>query len=182
MRRKIDEASLHAFMRALAPHADTQTRVYFVGGATAVLEGWRHATVDIDIEMKPESNSLLREIQQLKERMQLNVELASPAHFVPEVPGWEERSKFVAREGNISFYHYDYYAQALAKIERSHTRDANDVAEMLRRDLIQPKQLLELFTRIEPELFRYPAVDGRSFRRKLETLLANFEQRGNPSE
>jgi hypothetical protein len=30
--------------------------------------------------------------------LELNVELAAPDQFIPEVPGWRERSRFVVRE------------------------------------------------------------------------------------
>lgn len=61
---------------------------------------------------------LFRALPQLKEELEINIELASPDPFIPELPGWQERSLFVAREGRLSFYHYDLFAQALAKIER----------------------------------------------------------------
>lgn len=48
---------------------------------------------------------------------------ASTEQFIPELPGWRERSPFIRREGRISFNHYDLHAQALAKIERGHERD-----------------------------------------------------------
>ena len=97
--------------------------------------------------------------------------MASPAHFIPELPGWEQRSPFIAREGKLSFHHYDLYAQALAKIERGHARDRQDVQEMLGRGLVDPQRLRELFAQIEPELYRYPALDPASFRRAVEEAL-----------
>lgn len=130
MRRLIDRARLGQFMSAIARPARTEVRVYFVGGASAVLLDWRGTTIDIDLEIRPESEDILRAIPELKERLDINVELASPAHFIPELPGWEERSPFIAREGRVSFHHYDFYSQALAKIERSHARDLADVREM----------------------------------------------------
>jgi len=78
----------------------------------------------------------------LKESLEINVELASPADFIPELPGWEERCMFVCRESRLSFYHYDFYAQALAKIERGHTQDLVDVQEMIRRHLVDPRAAL----------------------------------------
>jgi hypothetical protein len=39
---------------------------------------------------------------------------------------------------------------------------------MLDDDLVDPKQLLALFERIEPELYRFPAIDPPSFRRAVE--------------
>lgn len=39
----------------------------------------------------------------------------------------EARLSCIAREGKLSFFHYDLYAQALAKIERCHSQDVADV-------------------------------------------------------
>ena len=172
MRSLTDEARLREFMRELGRAADGETRVYFTGGATAVLMGWRDSTLDADIRIVPDSDAVFRAIPALKERLHLNVELASPADFIPELPGWSDRSPFIAREGMVSFHHYDFYSQALAKIERGHERDRGDVAEMLARGLVEPARLRELFEAIVPRLDRYPAIDPPSFRRALDATLA----------
>ena len=72
------------------------------------------------------------------------------------------------REGSIDFHHYDFYAQALSKIERAHARDVADVGEMAARSLIEPARLLRFFEQIAPGLYRYPAIDPASFRRSVE--------------
>jgi hypothetical protein len=141
--------------------------VYLTGGATAVLEGWRASTIDIDIRIVPEHDALFRAIPRLKERLDINVELASPDHFIPVRPDWQERSPFIAREGRISFHHFDLCAQALSKIERGHAQDGADVREMLRRGLIDRAGLMEYFEAIEPGLYRYPALDPASFRQRV---------------
>ncbi len=150
-------------MRELGRAADRETRIYLVGGATAVLMGWRVATVDVDCVMRPESEAVLRAIPELKERLHVNIELASPHDFIPVPEGWEDRSVFIARVGDAAFYHYDLYAQALAKVERGHARDVQDVREMLRLGLISGAEARARFERIRPELFRYPAVDEKHF-------------------
>src|SRR5687768_10549109 len=104
-------------MDALGREAEVETRIYFTGGATAVLSGWRTTTIDADVLIVPDSDAVLRVIPRLKEDLQMNVELASPADFIPELPGWRERSLFIRRVGKASFHHYDFYAQALSKIE-----------------------------------------------------------------
>ena len=38
--------------------------------------------------------------------------------------------------------------------------------------VIQLARLSELFSVIEPELYRYPAIDPRTFRRRVEKLLS----------
>ncbi len=165
MRRPLDAERIRAFMRTLGAEADRPGRVYFTGGATAVLVGWRVSTIDVDVKLEPESDRVLRAIVRLKDSLEINVELASPDLFIPELPGWRERSELIAREGRLDFHHYDLYAQALAKIERGHAQDEMDVAEMLGRRLVDRAELRRLFTEIEPLLFRYPAIDARAFRR-----------------
>lgn len=172
MRRLVDRERLLLFMRELGRHAPTEARIYLTGGSSAVLLGWRETTIDVDVDVRPESEAVLRAIPRLKEELQINVELASPGHFIPELPGWQERSRFIVREGTIDFFHYDFYAQALSKIERSHARDLADVRAMREHGLIEPARLMKLFEAIEPQLFRYPAVDPRSFRRAVERFAA----------
>ncbi len=171
MRPLTDSERLGRFMKAIGAEASSSTRVYFTGGASAVLLGWRATTIDVDIKIVPERDEILRAIPKLKESLEINVELASPADFIPELPGWEGRSRFVATEGRVSFYHYDFYAQVLSKIERSHARDVEDVRQMMARGLVEPQRLLEFFAQIDPVLYRYPAIDSASFRRAVEEMI-----------
>jgi len=172
MRTPVDAERLAILMRQLGAAAGQSGRVYFTGGATAVLEGWRASTIDVDLKMVPDQDQLFRAIPRLKEELSINVELASPADFIPELPGWETRSRAIGTEGSLTFYHYDFYAQALAKIERGHAIDLEDVDQMIRRGLIEPPRLLELLDVIEPDLPRYPALDPPSFRRAVEAIVA----------
>ncbi len=170
MREAVTEPRLRTFMRAIAAEAREPGRIYFTGGACAVLQHWRESTLDIDITILPESDRILRTIPDLKELLHVNVELASPADFVPPLPGWETRSPFIALEGPISFHHYDFYSQALSKLERSHRKDLLDVSAMIRDGLVDPERLKALFKEVEDLLYRYPAVDPRSLRAAVERL------------
>jgi hypothetical protein len=155
-------------MSALASAAREDTVCYLIGGGTAVLLGWRESTVDVDIRLEPESAELLRELVKLKDELRINVELASPADFIPLPEGWRERSPFVAQEGKIVFRHFDPLSQALAKLERDHARDRGDVEAMIESGLVERRRLREAFDEIEPELFRFPAIDPRRFRARVE--------------
>jgi hypothetical protein len=161
-------ARIEQLMEAFGREADRAVRVYFVGGTTAVLMGWRDTTVDVDLIMRPENDRLYRAIPELKEALQVNIETASPVDFIPIPAGWEDRSTFVAQKGRVTFYHFDLYGQALAKVERGHRQDLDDVREMIARGLIEPRRAREYFTRIEPELHRFPAVHGPAFARAVE--------------
>lgn len=164
MRRPVDEERIRAFMRELGLRARTPVSIYLTGGATAVLHGWRPSTIDIDLRVEPEADDLLRLLPELKERLQINVELASPIDFVP-APGWEGRSLFIESRGPVTFLHFDPYAQALSKIERGHTKDVQDVRDLIEHGLVEKAELLRVFELAEPLLFRYPAVDPASLRR-----------------
>ena len=50
--------------------------------------------------------------------------------------------------------------------------------ELIRRGLIVQQRLLELFSVIEDQLYKYPAIDGASFRRAIEhTVVSEPAQR-----
>ena len=98
MRQKVNFARLEEFMKALASGTKQPARIFLVGGASAVLLGWRDSTIDIDLKLEPDSDELLRKLPLLKERLEVNVELASPDDFIPELPGWRDRSRFIQQE------------------------------------------------------------------------------------
>jgi len=163
MRAETTRAKLETFMAALGKHARGPGRIYLTGGATAVLYGWREMTIDVDLKPDPEPPGLFEALAVLKDQLDINVELASPDDFIPAVPGWRERSLFIARHGLIEFFHYDPYGQALSKLQRRHDRDLRDVRSMLRAKLIARDRLREMFALIKPQLIRYPAIDPASF-------------------
>ena len=163
-------------MQALGSAASQPTRVFLVGGATAVLMGWREMTLDIDFSLVPDRDEVLQAIPSIKERLCVNVELASPADFVPVKRDWEERSPFIAQIGNVSFYHYDLYAQALAKIERGHDQDLQDVTRLVTSGLVKPELLLSYFESVQDQIFRYPSIDAASFRAAVQAFVVRVDR------
>jgi hypothetical protein len=157
-------------MRELGRAVEVEGHVYLAGGATAVLYGWRESTIDVDIKLIPDSDEILREIPRLKEKLDLNVELAAPSDFIPLPPGWEDRSPLISKERNLSFHHFDPVAQALSKVERGHAQDLRDVHEMVDAGMVNPEDVRAQFDQIEPELFRFPAIDPASFRASVDAL------------
>ena len=168
MRSPSNRDKVLKFMEDLGRHTKKEGRVYLTGGATAVLLNWRDTTIDIDIKPVPETDEIFRAIATLKNELSVNIELASPGDFIPPLPGWEERSVFIGVQGALHFFHYDFYSQALSKMERGHVQDQKDVAEMFSRGLIQRETLLALFESIRPQLIRYPALDEEAFAAKVK--------------
>jgi hypothetical protein len=174
MRAETDLAKLKSFMIALGEQVRGGGRIYLTGGATAVLYGWRPMTIDIYLKPDPEPLGLFEALATLKDQLDINVELACPDQFIPAIPGWRERSLFIARHGLLEFFHYDFCGQALSKLQRRHDRDLQDVRSMLRAKLIARDRLREMFTLIKPQLIRYPAIDPASF----ETAVLEFCNEG----
>jgi hypothetical protein len=133
-----------------------------------VLAGWRSTTIDVDLKLVPEQDSVLRAIPRLKNELQVNVEFASPSDFIPLPEGWEERSPLAERGKRLTFRHFDPYSQALAKLERDHARDRADVRALITTGLVDPDRLWSYYREIEPELYRFPAIDPAALRARVE--------------
>jgi len=172
MRLIVDAERIVRLMEGIGRRARGPGSVYLVGGSTAALLGWRAATIDVDIKLDPEPAGVFEAIAVLKAELDMNVELAAPDQFVPPLPGWRERSPFIARHGAVDFFHYDFYGQALAKIERGHSADLGDVRAMIRRGLVCTERLVRLFEAVEADLLRYPAIDPRALRAKVGAISA----------
>lgn len=138
-------------------------RIYFVGGATALLLGIRDQTIDIDIKLDPEPKGIFEAIASMKNEMDINIELTAPDQFLPGLPGWRERSEFIVRVGQVEFLHYDFYGQCLAKILRGHSADMSDARTFVVLGKVLPTQLRTLFDGVAPDLIRYPSINPSDF-------------------
>ncbi|HMJ16412.1 MAG TPA: DUF6036 family nucleotidyltransferase [Polyangiaceae bacterium] len=171
MRSETDAGKVQRFMQELGRRCSGAGNVYFAGGTSAVLVGWRTATVDIDLKFDPEPAGAFAAIARLKDELDLNVELAAPDDFVPAIPGWRERSPFIATYGSIHYFHYDFQTQALSKIVRGHSQDLKDVREMLARQLVRREHIGQFAADVSAELERYPALDADVLREKVDDFL-----------
>ena len=66
--------------------------MFLVGGGTAVEQGWRESTIDVDLYAADEA--VFIDIQRVKEAERINVEFARPEHFVPSLTGAANRHLF----------------------------------------------------------------------------------------
>jgi hypothetical protein len=160
-------------IRELGKRAHGPGKIYLVGGSSIVLlEAGRDSTIDVDLKLDPEPAGIFEAIADLKNELDLNIELAAPDQFIPALPGWQERSQLIETVGQVEFLHYDFYGQALAKLDRGHDRDQADVNSMMERELVEPKELLRLFESIYAKLIRFPAINPDRFRQIVETACA----------
>ena len=179
MRSTIDLQKIEQLMKILGREAKGTGRIYFTGGASALLVGWRSSTVDIDIRLDPEPSGIFQAIARIKQGLNINIELASPQDFLPPLPGWRDRSVFIAKRGAISFYHYDFTAQALSKLSRGYERDISDVESMYEQALFSLDELQRNFEAIAPDLIRFPSLDAEALRIKVESFIEGCRSNDN---
>jgi hypothetical protein len=170
MRRPLDPDRLRQVLDALGRECRGPGVVYLTGGATALLSGWRNATVDLDLELDPEPDGAFAAIARIKEELDVNVELASPDDFLPQLADWRAQSPLVGRFGPVEVRHYDLRAQALAKLARGFERDVADARAMLDRGLVTCAALRTALAEMEPRLERFPRVSARELRARLREV------------
>ncbi len=172
MRRELTRETLRELMEELARTAPAREsyRVYVVGGGTAVVAGWRASTVDADLYAEREE--VFRDVQGIKDRLQLNIEFARPEQFVPPLAGSADRHLFIERVGNIDFYHYDPCAQLLSKIVRGFRKDLLDAERFVTSGMVDPRRFRELVDQIPDSAYaRYPALSRESVLAAVDEVL-----------
>ncbi len=136
MRQRTDRARLIRFLRALGQHLRKPVRFYLVSGSVMIDLGLRSATLGIDYAADADDPAALAELEQairrLKNELDVNVEPASPADFLP-IPTYAlTRSTFIGRYGQVSVYHYHLASLVIAKVARAFEQDLDDAEQLLR--------------------------------------------------
>lgn len=145
--------------------------VYLVGGGTAVLQGWREATIDADLYADHEE--IFHRIQQIKEQLQLNVELVRPEDFVPALAGTSERHVFIKTVGRVDYFHYDPYAQVFSKLVRGFRLDLLDAERFLQSGMVDADRFRTLVDEIpEAAYARYPAISQQAVAAAVDDFFA----------
>jgi hypothetical protein len=176
MRRSLTREGIRDLMQELARSAPRRGtyRVFLVGGGTAVLEGWRESTIDADLYS--DEDEIFRDIQGIKERLQVNIEFARPEDFVPALVGSETRHVFIETIGRVSFYHYDPYAQLLSKVVRGFDRDMLDARSFLASGRVDAERFRDLVSEIPDAAYaRYPALSREAVREAVNDFLARID-------
>lgn len=174
-RQLVDQQRIKYFLQQLGKRFTKPGRIYLVGGTSMVYEGLRQQTLDIDLTFEIadiDHSSFIQVIRELKEKLVLNVEEASPADFIPLPAGYKERSQFINRYGQLDIFHFDLYSTALSKIERGTEEDFADVLALLETRRLDMEKLTSCFNEILPN-FAIASLkrDPIEFKRKFEILV-----------
>ena len=173
VRRSLTRNGLHELMNELARSAPRRGsfRVYFVGGGTAVLQGWRASTIDADL--CADNDAVFHDVQGIKERLNLNIEFARPDDFVPSLLGSEDRHVFIETVLKVSFYHYDPYAQLLSKVVRGFSRDIQDAGSFLDSGMVDAERFRALVNDISDKAYsKYPTLSRHAVREAVDAFFS----------
>lgn len=174
MRPGVDKAAIESFLQQLGKTFRKPARLYLVGGAALVHLGVRPGvTQDIDIQVSGDNEGdLIVTIQRLINRLQINVEFASPSDFIPLPTQWEAHARFVGRYGNIDVFYFDFYSIALSKIERGNNRDIADVKLLLQQGIIILDELDKAYQEVLAQLGkgRYPRITPERFAARYQAM------------
>ncbi|MCE9635461.1 MAG: hypothetical protein K8T90_07125 [Planctomycetes bacterium] len=175
MREDIDRERLRVFLDALGRTFRRPARLYLTAGEGMVWRGLRESTRDIDVAYDvalEHHDAWIRAIVELKERLNVNVEEASPGDFVPLPPGSADRAEFIGRFGEVDVFLFDPYSIALSKLDRASSRDVADVRALLDAGVISATRLRELVeAAITGDKRRRAKFDPARVRRNLDALL-----------
>ena len=174
MRQELTRERLLELVKALsraAPRRRTY-RLFLVGGGTAVYLGWRRASIDVDLFS--EQDALFADIQAIKERLNINVELARPEDFVPPLADSDDRHVFIDRVGTIALYHYDPYAQLLSKVVRGFQRDMDDARAFMDSGMVDGEKFRSLVRGIPDAAYaKYPRLSRRGVENAVDAFLSD---------
>jgi hypothetical protein len=111
-------------------------RLYLVGGSVLIDLGLRGTTLDVDYVADADDPAALADLEQLirslKNELDINVEPASPADFLPIPRSILERSRYVGRHGNLDVYYYHLPSLVISKAARGLEQDVADAERLLR--------------------------------------------------
>ncbi len=132
--------------------------------------GWRRSSIDVDLYSDQEV--VFKNIQEIKEHLNINIEFARPEDFVPPLKGRADRHVFIDTVGSITFFHYDPYAQILSKIVRGFQRDMDDANEFINSGMVDPRKLRSLVDSIPDSAYaRYPSLSRDGVEQAVKTFL-----------
>ncbi len=156
MRRQVGRQEIEQFLIQVG-RTRKPGRLYLTGGAALVHRGLRPGqTLDIDIQITIDPANLTAQIAQLKQRMNINVEFASPGDFIPLPTQWEARSEFIKRYEQVDAFYFDWYSIALSKMQRANRQDVVDVQLLVRQGCVEVRELDLLYQDVLNKIGRHP--------------------------
>ena len=149
-------------------------RFYLVGGIVLIDLGLRGATLDIDYVADADEPAALDELEQairsLKEELNVNVEPASPADFLPIPASALGRSRYVGQFSSVSVYYYHLPSVVIAKAARGLEQDLADIESLLQSAEVGWDQVEETWLEVRASPTGWLRYEPDEVERRLDAL------------
>jgi hypothetical protein len=179
VRPSADRARLRRFLEQLGRRLRRPVRFYLVGGSVLVDLGLRTATLDVDYVAAADDPRALEDlegaIRALRTELDINVEPASPADFLPIPPAMLDQSRFLRHDGRLSVYYYHLPSLVIAKVARGLERDLDDGERLLRAGEVRWQDIDATWDRIRSSPTGWLRYEPDDVQQRLETLRRRFE-------
>jgi hypothetical protein len=120
--QRTDRPRLTQFLDLLGRRLRRPTRFYLVDGSVLIDLRLRPTTLDIAHAAEADEPIALSELEEairsLRQQLDLNIEPASPADFLPVPASALSQSQFVRQHGPLSVYYYLLPTHVIAKVAR----------------------------------------------------------------
>lgn len=182
LRRAVDRPLIERFLRRVGEQYRRRGRLLLVGGTTLVYEGLRAQTLDVDLAIEVadvDHGALIQAVRAVRQELDINVEEASPGHFIPLPAGHRDRHVYIGTYAQLDAFHFDLYSTALSKIERGRVQDLKDVVLLLQHQRIEWEALQRYFHEILPQMaLQSLRQDPEEFEMNFEALAAQWRAAG----
>ena len=178
MRQPVERSMIDMFLQELGRRVRRPGKLYLTGGAALVHAGMRGegaATADIDLKLDAANEDEVQDaLRQLKDLLNIDLELAWPGDFLPAPPSWEAGSQYVGRYGALEVFYVDFVFLALAKVARGSERDLGDLEALAHSGAVTQEALQAAAEAIRPSLGhgRYFNVDPQRFDAQLAMAIS----------
>ncbi len=162
---------IRTFLKKLGERYARPGTLYVLGGAAVCLLGNPRPTVDLDyaVGFTSSDTELHEAMLSVAKEMRVDLDEIVFKEFIPLPRGAERRHRRMDRFGQLDVYVFDPYSIALSKVARGFETDLEDVVFLLRRRLINHKELESMIKTALPRSQEFD-IDPREFRQHWETL------------
>ncbi len=167
-------ARVRAFLTEVSQRYQQPATLLLLGGSALCLLGSTRATLDIDyVGHDLHKDALQQVIDQVAEKMRLDVEAVPIDEFVPLPEDAQTRQLPFGAFGTIEVFILDPYTIALSKLDRGFDTDLEDVLFLLHQELIQFEQLESVVETAIMDAQEF-ALDPDAMRERLQVVWDQF--------
>ncbi len=179
----INRATIIDFIGRLRAIFDRPGRLYLIGEASQVFEGWRPRADELTYaaDIPPADRAAFdRAVEKIAARLGIEVDDEHPGTLIPLPAGYEARARRIneaalasaaASHPGLEIYHFDPYSVSFRYISRGDEPDYHIVLYYLQNEWVTMPEMEDRLEKLLPQFtFETIAQDPAEFRRKFKGL------------